>query len=699
MRRVVSFTNFIYFRFMGFLFPLFLLAAASLLIPLLLHLFNLRKYKRVFFPDTRFLRSLQLSSRKQSKVRNWWLMLMRMLFLAALVTAFAQPYFTSIQEDNQPVVHALFIDNSYSMTAASGQLSLLDKCKTMAVDLVEQAKPDARFVVLTHDRSAATRPMTATETLSAIQEIKPVAPTIPLSSLMNKLHAVKETEGNTRWELYIFSDLQRPAFVDTFRTGLLTKDDAIFIYPARQKGLSNRSVDSCYFLNPALDSRQPNKLLVQLRQAGVTDGSTRLQVKVGNQVRAVKTINFKDNTVLTDTIDLQLSDAGWQQISVSIEDFPLSYDDTFRMTARVQPQLSVLIVGANAIQPYLQAAFSVENGFLRQYVPVTDLQPDKWKAFNLIVLQDVNVLDNNLQTALKAALDNGQQVLMFPGTGLQVNHFNQDIKSIAPITLGAADTSKQTVAQLQQQHQLLRDLFDVVPEDVQLPSTRKRYPIYAGLAARQQSIMSYSDGTPFLAQYSIGRGNLFICAAPLDDRYTNFALGYYFMPLLYKMAIQNSMHQVYARHIGDPEPIWMPVSGSDSRRVFHLSGHGLEGIPAQRPSGSGLNLYIGDMVGEAGFYSLHADGHDTTWLGMNVSPDESILDFAKRSDIERQFHPASVSWLPDNFALQKNWSVTGSGFPLWKIAVAIGLLCLLVETWLLLRKPVTTRTTIEQDPA
>src|ERR1035438_6940578 len=79
----------------SFLYPLFLVAGLSLGIPVLIHLFNLRKYKVVLFPHTRFLKTIQLNSRKQSQVRYKWLLATRLLFLAALVLAFAQPFFRS----------------------------------------------------------------------------------------------------------------------------------------------------------------------------------------------------------------------------------------------------------------------------------------------------------------------------------------------------------------------------------------------------------------------------------------------------------------------------------------------------------------------------------------------------------------------------------------------------------------------------
>ena len=100
---------------------------------MLIHLFNLRKYKTVLFPHTRFLKNIQLNSRKQNQVRYKWLLAMRLLFLASLVLAFAQPFFNhNHQKAAGNKLQIIYLDNSYSMTARKGARSVLDIAKEAA---------------------------------------------------------------------------------------------------------------------------------------------------------------------------------------------------------------------------------------------------------------------------------------------------------------------------------------------------------------------------------------------------------------------------------------------------------------------------------------------------------------------------------------------------------------------------------------
>ncbi|MBU3677092.1 MAG: hypothetical protein FGM54_07945, partial [Chitinophagaceae bacterium] len=82
------------FVHVSFLYPLFLLAGAALAIPILVHLFNFRKFKTIEFPDIRFLKTIQQETQKSAKLKHRLILASRLLLLLGLILAFAQPYFS-----------------------------------------------------------------------------------------------------------------------------------------------------------------------------------------------------------------------------------------------------------------------------------------------------------------------------------------------------------------------------------------------------------------------------------------------------------------------------------------------------------------------------------------------------------------------------------------------------------------------------
>src|SRR5215510_9926112 len=106
---------------MSFLYPGFLFALSAIAIPIIIHLFNFRRYKTIYFSNVRFLREVKEKTDARSRLKHLLILLCRILAISFLVFAFAQPY---IKSKTTPVASGkkaigIFIDNSFSM----GQLS------------------------------------------------------------------------------------------------------------------------------------------------------------------------------------------------------------------------------------------------------------------------------------------------------------------------------------------------------------------------------------------------------------------------------------------------------------------------------------------------------------------------------------------------------------------------------------------------
>ena len=80
---------------MQFIYPAFLWALAALAIPIIIHLFYFRRFKKVAFSNVKFLQEVKEETSMRSRLRNLLVLLVRCLALAALVFAFAQPFIPS----------------------------------------------------------------------------------------------------------------------------------------------------------------------------------------------------------------------------------------------------------------------------------------------------------------------------------------------------------------------------------------------------------------------------------------------------------------------------------------------------------------------------------------------------------------------------------------------------------------------------
>jgi len=680
---------------MSFLYPMFLLAGLALAIPVLIHLFNLRRYKRINFPDNRFLKDIVHATRRQAKIRNWRLLLSRLLFLAALILAFAQPFLKNNNAGSEASVTVIYIDNSYSMTLAKGQQNLLQQSIAGAKGLISSTGSGRHFLILTNDYPSATRPMPPQEALSFLQQIQPTSRLVSIQQIVQSVVTAKENEKDDRWDFYIFSDLQKDAFVREEKINL-PEQISCYICPLRETDMSNFFIDTAYFISPEIDSRKPNELVIAARKWGSGKISeSNLSITVNGQMRAMNSVQFSGDSLWTDTLSLQLDGGGWQHIVISLQDHPLKFDDTFRIAARTHPGLSVLIVNNGVNNPYLQASLGTQEGFKIHQESIQQINSDNWNNYSLIILQNITTLSDRTVTAINQALDRGQNILLFPGIISDLTAFNAGLNKIGEITFAPLDTTQQQVVSLQSAHPILQDLFEKIPENIQLPISLQRYPIDATLTANQQSLMSFRDGRPFLAQYTVQQGRLYLCASPLDQKAGNFALSYYFVPILYKLALQSGGNNNYAIRVGSDAPVWIPTQGINERQVWRMIGDEVELIPSQRPEGNGIAVFAGKSAFQSGFYQLQNDASsDTVLVALNNNRIESQLQHVSKQELEKLFQPAKIHWIDRNVISSQEWENVSSPFPLWKLAIILALIALALETFFLLqKKPAAAATT------
>ena len=132
---------------MQFKHPEILYFLAFLLIPILVHLFQLQRFVKVPFTNVAFLQKLVLQTRKSSRIKKWLILATRLLLLTALIFAFAQPYFSN-HKANEEQHFFIYLDNSLS-TSAIGEKGNLLQIATQ--EIIENSTEKTKYSLLTND--------------------------------------------------------------------------------------------------------------------------------------------------------------------------------------------------------------------------------------------------------------------------------------------------------------------------------------------------------------------------------------------------------------------------------------------------------------------------------------------------------------------------------------------------------------------
>lgn len=673
-----------YFYRVRFVFPFFLLAGLTLLIPVLIHLFNLRRYKKVLFPDTRFLKSLQLRSRKQSQLRYKWLLAMRLLFLVFLVLAFAQPFWGSDQKTAGTGLQVLYLDNSQSMQLKKGPRTLLEAAQNSARQRILN-HPSARFLIVTNDGPLTYSPLPPAQAVSRLEEILPGRPGTSNEAVLEDIQSLLQSLGGAQnAAVYYYSDFQEQSFTPR-PSAALTQNLTLHYVPFQSKAARNVYVDTAWLEQPLLQAGQSNAVVVRTKASGpVSENSNILQLSIGGQVKSAATISFPDATqTRTDTLAFTPPASGWQQLSVYVDDGAVPFDDTFYIAARSSPGFSVLHLTEGTPSPFISAAFRSSPLFQLQQADVGTATSQDWQQYNLIVLSGLTRMEDALAIKIRQALSAGQSVALFPAKTLQPASLNQALNQIGGIRISGLDSSRQMATALQAGSPLVRTIFETIPQNTELPEALWHYRLSADLSANMQPVISFRNGDPLLATFSPGqRGKFYMSAVSANLEGGNFPASYFFAPFLYQMAAQSKGGDVYALTAGNNEAAFIPTRQAGERNMVRLLAPGMDAIPPQQPAAGGVLVYPDRVAAGSGFYTLAAPRGDTAVIGWNTNRTESasaLWDIAalKKETTDAAWEDADS--ISGNDSERNNW-------PWWRVCAVVALVWLGVESWLLLRK-------------
>lgn len=681
---------------MGLLFPLFLIAASAILIPIVIHLVNLRRYKQEIFPNIRFLRRLQISSKKSSKLRRRWLLLTRILFLLTLVLAFSQPFFYGQQEGKNTGVETavLYIDNSLSMSVQKQGNALLNLAKSKALQLIQEAPVNAQFVVLSNDQFYFSSPVDKNEASQKINQITLSNQTISLEDIKNLLEIqLPSAQQRRHTAVYLFSDFQKSTLLPSVAQQNSISGFNFYLVPLQMNQLENISVDSVWVQRDEKESGTPFQLVVKLHGQNIgEEGNHHLQLMTNRETRLIKPVAFqKGNTIVYDTLPVSFDQSGWLNATLILNDASVSFDDTFRVAAKIPTGYAVLVLSKNGlVNAYLQSAFRSMPGVDFKAADLNNLNQENVQKYSLIVVQNGEDATGNVASFLKKALENGANVLVFPGANEQQTALNTCLQQLAGIRLGTLDTAKEQVVTLQKNHPLLKGIFTTIPNQVQLPIVNAHFPVTADLQANEQDIMDLADGNPLLTSFNLGGGDLYLCTSSLNGESSNFPLSYFFAPLLYNMTVPGGAVQQFVSAVGSGEAVLIPNHrNNDNQHLWHLTGRRTDVVPPQKAGNGGWEVFAGKSVDKTGFYLLKQDGNDkdSFWMAVNTNPLESALAPASVKAIESALAPSKVIWIDEQKVAREGWMPVTESFPLWKITILLALLSLIAETILLINPP------------
>ena len=669
---------------MQFLYPSFLWALLAIAIPIIIHLFYFRRFKKVYFTNVKYLEEIKEETSSRNRLKNLLILLSRILAISALVFAFAQPFIPqgdNIKKGNNAV--SVFIDNSFSMNALQNDVPLIDIAKEKGRQIIKAYSEEDKFQILTHSFEGRHQRLVSKEdALSLIDEIEVTPSVRELTKVINRQkQAINSQEENEI--LYLISDFQ------TSINDLQEYQDStaeLNLLPLQSVQENNVSLDSVWLEAPVPMINQNNKLLVRITNHSDNEiEGVRLSMLKDGQEKPEGIFNIPPRTFVIDTINISLLKPGWHKAELKLSDYPIQFDDKYFIALNVPENIKVLAINNNVDNRFLTALFKGLNLYTLTNQDQNRVDYSKIKENDLVILNDLSEISSGLASELDNYIVNGGNVLVFPGANASLDSYNNFLNNLSANNLKSSISETKTVSAINDEEFIFKDVYEYVGRNITLPTTNKGYELTSFQSRAQESLLQYRDGSNYLVKYVRGDGHLYLCTSPLDGEVNDLVLNAeIFVPMLYKMAIAATKNQKIAYTIGADEVIEADNQITNGDLVYTIKGIE-EFIPGQTNLGNKILLNVNNQISQDGYYSLGLDNESIADLAFNFDRKESNLEVSSISQIEDLANSTNVNLL--DASLKADFSAyineKDKGIVLWRWCLILALIFLGIETLLL----------------
>ncbi|MGY4536202.1 hypothetical protein ACVW0P_000609 [Mucilaginibacter sp. UYNi724] len=680
---------------MHFLYPAFLFALLTLAIPVIIHLFNFRHYKKVLFSNVQFLKEVQDQQASRRNLKERLILASRLLALFFLILAFARPYIPGKDEataGKQQVV-SVFVDNSYSMQTLNPEGSLLDEAKQMAKQIAAAYNINDRFQLLTQDfEGKHQRLLTGTEFNDAVDAVKISPQSRQLSQILARQKSLLDMQAGASKNVFILSDFQRNI---ESKSAIADAGFPVNLSQLKANSLPNVAVDSVWMLNATHRPGESEKMVVRLRNyADKVAEKIPLKLIVNGVQKAIASFTVKARSPQTDTLSFSGLEGGWQRAEIQLQDNPITFDNKFYFTFNVTKQLPVLLINGGTPNKYLSAVFSTDAFFAPKQVSDGNVDYAGLNAYPIIVLSDIKTVSAGLAQQLKTYVSKGGTLMVFPSIHADLNSYKaflQPIGAAYPTDLVEIPTK---VSAINLQSQIFKSIFETLPQNPDLPLVYKYYSLKSGTHPGEY-LMKLKDGATMWQGSTSGRGRVYVAAVALDETYSSLPVHALFVPVMFRIALLSGHDQPLFYTTGNNEPIeTVPMQSTEKQLVKLVKGDQTI-IPDVRQQEGSTMLYLPEQLTETGIYDLKKQDSTAAVLAFNDNRNESDLSYLTPADLEKIF-PKNAAVLNGN-KLNAD-SIAGaakSGLQLWKLCIILALIFLAAET-LLIRYYKTGKANITQ---
>lgn len=694
---------------MSFVFPQFLFALFAVAIPIIIHLFSFRRYKKIYFSDIRFLKEVTQEAKSRNKLKHLLVLLTRILAVSFLVLAFAQPYIPTNKK--KAVIGginavSIYVDNSFSMENVGINGALFDQSKKIAREVALAYSPSDFFQLLTNDfEGKHQRLVNREEFLFMLDDIK-ISPSVKtLSEVSSRQQDLLSHSEIKNKRCFIVSDFQKSiSNIESFANDTSIATSLVPVSANRQ---NNLFIDSCWFESPVHQLNMAEKLFVRIKNNSEEKfENAAIKLYINNQLKTPASFSIEAGETKEIALSFTNKESGIQQGKIEITDYPVTYDDKFYLSYDVAKNINILSINhtTDATIPVLtnpiQSLFGKDSLFILSTQDESKMDYSSLPFQQLIILNELTSISSGLAQELNRFTANGGSLLLFPSyEKLDTASYKAFLSSLGAKFYLQQDTINTKVDWVNFDSDIFSDVFERSTlkdskeknTNLDLPLVNSHYLLGGANKSQEEILLRLKNKRSFLSKYIYKKGKVYVSAVPLNNDWSNLSKHAMYVPLMYKIAMNSQPSTELFYTIGKDKPITVKEK-TKGEEVFKIkadtgSVSGFEIIPESRIVEQQPTIFIHDQIQQAGNYQLFSGQKSISGLAFNYDRKESDLSFYTQDELLSHIEKAAlqnVSLLnSDNQNMTKVLADISSGKKLWKWCIIVVLLLLAIETLLL----------------
>ena len=534
-----------------FLYPLFLFGLAAASLPVLIHLLNRRRLKRIRFPAVRFILLSQKRISRSYRLRHWLLLALRTLAVICLALLLANPIFQTgagLFAGGGPVSLVVVLDNSLSMTW-SGDGNGFKQAKEAASLLIGGLNDGDRAAVIPTNISGKEAFRLKDQKSVLVKEISGLEiadGTANLPAALSKAYELLNQPAGQK-EIRIITDMALTGWDQFSLASLKQADPSIplkVIRIGRKQQPLNGVVKEIRLGGQGVGINLPLQIEATVVNFGGTEIKellVQLSIDGQNKEQKLTTVPAKGETAVT--FQTRLGQAGAHAGQITLKKDGLAGNPVANFALDVQDKLRVLLVDGDPQTSLVQS----ETFFLTRalnpsgerdsslFLP-TVILPDGLNAatlddYQVVILSNLTVPPDGFVAKLQNFLRQGGGVLIFAGDKFQAEAYNQKLGAALPGQLRdkkiGPEAGGDKIDKIDLTHPALQSLSDSI-----LQESMKTARVWGYQRVTGKPLIALANGEALLLEQKIGNGKVMLMTTSADRDWSDLPVKTVFLPLV-----------------------------------------------------------------------------------------------------------------------------------------------------------------------